>query len=152
MIFQIVKSGNITGIKNPSQGVGLDIKPYGIAGFSRDITRQDVVKVEPDAGVDISYRITSNLVSNTTINTDFAETEVDARQINLTRFLLFYPEKRSFFLEDAGIFEFRQGGTSHGPPGFSGGGDIIPFFSRRIGYDSGFRRGATKSLFGSERN
>ncbi len=138
MIFQIVKSGNITGIKNPSQGVGLDIKPYGIAGFSRDITRQDVVKVEPDAGVDISYRITSNLVSNTTINTDFAETEVDARQINLTRFLLFYPEKRSFFLEDAGIFDFAKE-ERHGPPGFGAGGDIIPFFSRRIGMiqDSG---------------
>lgn len=131
-IFQIVKSGNITGIQKPSQGVGLDIKPYGIAGFSRDITRYDVVKAEPDLGADISYRITSNLVSNTTINTDFAETEVDARQINLTRFLLFYPEKRSFFLEDAGIFEFAKE-EGHGPPGFNMGGDIIPFFSRRIG-------------------
>ena len=88
--------------------------------------------------MDISYRITSNLVSNTTINTDFAETEVDARQINLTRFLLFYPEKRSFFLEDAGIFDFAKE-EQHGPPGFGAGGDIIPFFSRRIGMiqDSG---------------
>jgi hypothetical protein len=132
MIFQIVKAGNITGIENPSQGVGLDIKPYGIAGFSRDIYRQDVVQAEPDAGADISFRITSNLVSNTTINTDFAETEVDTRQINLTRFLLFYPEKRSFFLEDAGTFEFAKE-EQHGPPGFNMGGDIIPFFSRRIG-------------------
>jgi hypothetical protein len=132
MIFQIVKAGNITGIENPSQGVGLDIKPYGIAGFSRDIFRKDIVRAEPDAGADISFRITSNLVSNTTINTDFAETEVDARQINLTRFLLFYPEKRSFFLEDAGIFEFAKE-EYQGPPGFNMGGDLMPFFSRRIG-------------------
>lgn len=132
MIYQIEKAGNIAGIENPSQGVGLDIKPSGIAGFSRDIDRRDVVKGEPDAGMDISYRITSNLVSSTTINTDFAETEVDTRQINLTRFLLFYPEKRSFFLEDAGIFEFAKE-EIYGPPGFNAGGDLMPFFSRRIG-------------------
>jgi hypothetical protein len=132
MIFQIVKAGNITGIENPSQGVGLDIKPYGLADINRDITREDAVEFDPNAGADISYRITSNLVSNTTINTDFAETEVDTRQINLTRFALFYPEKRSFFLEDAGIFEFAKQ-EMNGPPGFNMGGDLIPFFSRRIG-------------------
>ncbi len=131
-IFQVVKAGHIDGIDKPSQGVGLDIKPYGIAGFSRDIARPDKVKAEPDAGVDIFYRITANLVSSTTINTDFAETEVDARQVNLTRFLLYYPEKRSFFLEDAGIFEFAKVDAS-GPPGFNMGGDLMPFFSRRIG-------------------
>ncbi len=139
MIWQIAKSGNITGIRNPSQGVGLDIKPYGIAGFSRDIEWRDRVQAKADAGADISYRITSNLVSNTTINTDFAETEADARQINLTRFLLFYPEKRSFFLEDAGIFDFAKE-ESLGMPGFGGGGDIIPFFSRRIGLIQDFGR------------
>ena len=66
--------------------------------------------MEPDGngGADIFWRVTSNLVSSTTINTDFAETEVDTRQVNLTRFPLFFPEKRSFFLEDAGIFEFAK--------------------------------------------
>ena len=83
-----------------------------------------------NGGADVFYRITSNLMSSTTFNTDFAETEVDARQVNLTRFPLFFPEKRSFFLEDAGIFQFAQGGE--------GGsewrrGDLMPFFSRRIG-------------------
>jgi hypothetical protein len=131
-IFQVVKAGNITGIESPSQGVGLDIKPYGIGGFSRDIAREDQVQGEFDGGGDISYRITANLVSNTTLNTDFAETEADTRQVNLTRFQLFYPEKRSFFLEDAGIFEFAKV-NSHGPPGFNMGGDLLPFFSRRIG-------------------
>ncbi len=131
-IFQVVKAGTITGIENPSQGVGLDVKPYGIAGFKRDIWRQDDVKGDFNVGGDVFYRITANLVSSTTINTDFAETEADSRQVNLTRFALFYPEKRSFFLEDAGIFEFAK--TPHnGPPGFDMGGDLIPFFSRRIG-------------------
>jgi len=129
---QASNAGSIRGIENPSQGIGLDIKPYGIGGVSRDITRQDVVQPDFDAGGDIFYRITSNLVSSTTFNTDFAETEADTRQINLTRFKLFYPEKRSFFLEDAGIFEFAKV-ESHGPPGQNMGGDFIPFFSRRIG-------------------
>jgi hypothetical protein len=143
MIYQIVKAGNITGIEHPSQGVGLDIKPHGIAGFSRDIERRDILqhsgKIGDDpltaahtAGVDIFYRITSNLVSSTTINTDFAETEVDTRQVNLTRFQLFFPEKRSFFLEDAGVFEFAKL-SSNMPPGFSMSGDILPFFSRNMG-------------------
>lgn len=143
MIFQISKSGNITGIDHPSQGVGLDIKSYGIAGFTRDIDHRnilqpsgqigdDLVEAAHKAGADVFYRITSNLVSSTTINTDFAETEADSRQVNLTRFQLFFPEKRSFFLEDAGIFEFAKT-SSNGPPGFDMGGDLLPFFSRRIG-------------------
>ena len=142
-IFQTVKAGQITGIENPSQGVGIDIKPYGIIGFNRDISNRDIVQPsgrigdnvwEPDGngGVDIFWRVNSNLVSSTTINTDFAETEVDTRQVNLTRFPLFFPEKRSFFLEDAGIFEFAKV-AQDGPPGFDMGGDLIPFFSRRIG-------------------
>jgi hypothetical protein len=124
------KAGEITGLEGLSQGVGLDVKPYGIAGFSRDIETGTGVTATADAGVDFFYRVTSNLVSSTTINTDFAETEVDARQVNLTRFELFFPEKRSFFLEDAGVFDFAQSG---------GGGyhhqsnDMLPFFSRRVG-------------------
>ena len=131
-LYQVVRAGHITGIEDISQGVGLDLKPYGIAGFSRDITREDIIQADSNAGGDISYRITANLVSNTTINTDFAETEVDTRQVNLTRFKLFYPEKRSFFLEDAGIFEFAKP-EFHGPAQFNSGGDLLPFFSRRIG-------------------
>jgi hypothetical protein len=125
-LYQVIRAGHITGIEDISQGVGLDIKPYGIAGFSRDIKREDVVQADADAGGDIFYRITANLVSSTTINTDFAETEVDTRQVNLTRFTLFYPEKRSFFLEDAGIFEFAKV-TGSGPPDENMGGDLLPF-------------------------
>ena len=130
---QVVKAGNITGLEGLSQGVGLDVKSYAIAGFNRDITRADSFWATRTGGADIFYRVTSNIVSSTTFNTDFAETEADARQVNLTRFPTFFPEKRTFFLEDAGIFEFarpvevRQGKSS----------DVMPFFSRRIGMLSG---------------
>jgi hypothetical protein len=128
-----VRAGNLTGLEGLSQGVGLDVKPYGIAGATRDVTASQLWRGTADAGADIFYRITSNLISSTTVNTDFAETEVDTRQVNLTRFPLFFPEKRGFFLEDAGIFEFAQGAERHGPPGMNAGGDLIPFFSRRVG-------------------
>jgi hypothetical protein len=142
-IFQIANAGHIAGIEQPSQGIGLDIKSYGIVGFTRDIENRNIVqpsgvigedltKAAHSGGIDIFYRLTANLVSSTTINTDFAETEADARQVNLTRFQLYFPEKRSFFLEDAGTFEFAKI-AQDGPPGFNMGGDLIPFFSRRIG-------------------
>ncbi|MFC1840254.1 DUF5916 domain-containing protein [Thermodesulfobacteriota bacterium] len=137
-IFHVERAGTISGINEATQGIGLDVKLYGIVGFSRDIidstriTEDYDTNLDYDGGADIFYRITSNLVSITTINTDFAETEVDARQVNLTRFPLFFPEKRAFFLEDAGIFEFAKT-PPMGPPDQNMGGDIIPFFSRRIG-------------------
>ncbi len=134
-LTQIVRAGDITGLEGLSQGVGLDVKPFGIAGFTRDIGRENQLEADGKVGADIFYRITSNLVSSTTFNTDFAETEVDARQVNLTRFPLFFPEKRGFFLEDAGIFEFAAGGG--GAPGQQEGGDLLPFFSRRIGLVAG---------------
>ena len=141
-IFHVERAGTISGLHEPSQGIGLDIKLYGILGFDRDIvdptqSNEDYdTDMEYDGGVDIFYRISSNLVSSTTINTDFAETEADVRQVNLTRFPLFFPEKRSFFLEDAGIFEFAKT-PPMGPPDMNMGGDIIPFFSRRIGLVQG---------------
>ena len=76
------------------------------------------------AGADIFYNIAPDLKWATTINTDFAETEVDTRRINLTRFPLFYPEKRAFFLEGAGVFDIAGLGSST---------DLRPFFSRRVG-------------------
>ena len=125
---QVAMAGTIEGLEGLSQGVGLDVKPYGLLGYTRDVTRPDRVAGEADAGVDIFWRVTSNLVSSTTINTDFAETEADTRQINLTRFPLFYPEKRGFFLEDAGIFEFAQNQRDR---------EFLPFFSRTIGLAGG---------------
>ena len=80
--------------------------------------------LEPDAGLDLFYRISPNFKLSLSFNTDFAETEVDQRIVNLTRFPVFFPEKRDFFLEDSGPFVF--GGGSN---------DIIPFFTRRVGID-----------------
>ncbi len=124
----VARAGDLRGLKGITQGIGLDIKPWGLGGYSRDVSRDPVNDIPLDAGVDIFYRITPNLVSSTSINTDFAETEVDTRQINLTRFPLLFPEKRTFFLEDSGIFEFAAG------PGTR---TFTPYFSRRIGLLNG---------------
>ncbi len=133
---QVERAGNLIGLEGLSQGVGLDVKPYGLTGFTRDAYSSNLWSGTAEAGLDVFYRITSNLISSTTINTDFAETEVDTRQVNLTRFPLFFPEKRGFFLEDAGIFEFAGAAERRGPPGM-GGADLMPFFSRRIGLLAG---------------
>ncbi len=127
-IHAVSRGGDIEGLEGVSQGIGLDIKPYGLLGVNRDIGRADRVQPKREAGADIFYRLTPNLLSSTTINTDFAETEVDTRQVNLTRFPLFFPEKRAFFLEEAGVFQF-------GLP--SAGNTMLPFFSRRIGLVGG---------------
>src|SRR5439155_9197282 len=75
-------------------------------------------------GIDVFKNVTPNLNAAVTVNTDFAETEADIRQVNLTRFPLFFPEKRTFFLEGAGVFDVA---------GLANTTDISPFFSRRIG-------------------
>lgn len=94
-------------------------------------TGQDDFTGKP--GLDVFYSITPSLRLTGTVNTDFAETEVDERQINLTRFPLLFPEKRAFFPEDAGVFSFASTGPE--PPGGipPAGADVYPFFSRRIG-------------------
>lgn len=136
----VAMAGAVDGLEDLSQGIGLDVKPYGIIGLSRDTTGTDRVKMVRDAGVDIFYRVTANLISSTTFNTDFAETEVDTRQVNLTRFPTFFPEKRAFFLEDAGVFQFGLSSSRGSGRRITGGGGgsgrgptMMPFFSRRIG-------------------
>ncbi len=118
-LSNLAEAGRLEGIPNVRQGMGLDIRPYGL------MLRKEGNEWEVDGGLDISKNLAPNLNASLTINTDFAETEADARQVNLTRFALFYPEKRSFFLEGAGVFE-----VSTGNPMMP---DLIPFFSRRIG-------------------
>ncbi len=117
----VSEAGDLGGLEGLEQGIGLEIRPYGAARYRDDRVDDDVDRLF-DAGVDARYSITPNLTASLSYNTDFAETEVDARQINLTRFPLFFPEKREFFLQDASIFEF---GDVRGA--------LIPFFSRRIG-------------------
>ncbi len=113
--------GTLTGLQDIKQGLGLDLIPTITAVSRRDsLLNQTDNSFEPS--LDVTYRITPSLTGKLTINTDFSGTEVDDRQINLTRFSLFFPEKRDFFLQDAGIFEFAD---------LRGNGR--PFFSRTIG-------------------
>ncbi len=123
--FQVSEAGEIHGLDDARQGRGLDVRPYVSGKWTRDHI-SDNSDADAKAGVDIFYNITPSLKWTSTINTDFAETEVDNRQINLTRFPLFFPEKRSFFLENAGVFNFSNTGS-----------ELLPFFSRRIGLLAG---------------
>jgi hypothetical protein len=121
--FQVSEAGEIEGLSSVEQGRALDVRPYVSGSWAHSDAGRSTVS-EADAGADIFYNITPSLKLTGTINTDFAETEVDNRQINLTRFPLFFPEKRAFFLENAGVFAFGTAGASN---------ELIPFFSRRIG-------------------
>ena len=131
-IFQVSEAGEITNLEGLEQGFGLDVRPFiAQRWFHSGRTGNDVVRGKP--GLDLFYNLTPSLRLSTTVNTDFGETEVDARQINLTRFSIFFPEKRSFFLQDAGVFNFATTGIDE-PGGIpSAGAEIFPFFSRRIG-------------------
>ena len=130
--FKLAEGGELTGLRGMRQGLALDVTPYVKGGLAYDsVTEEDDNEV--DIGLDIAWRPTPSTTLRLTTNTDFAETEVDDRQINLTRFPLFFPEKRDFFLEDAGVFEF--GPSSGGPGRGGGGGGVRPFFSRNIGRD-----------------
>ena len=134
--LQISEAGEITNLENLGQGVALDVRPFVSQGWRhRAADGKDTIVGKP--GLDLFYNITPSLKMSVTANTDFGETEVDARQINLTRFSIFFPEKRSFFLQDAGVFNFATTGID--PPGGipDTGAEIFPFFSRRIGLFGG---------------
>ena len=119
-------AGRLQGLEGLRQGLGLDLLPYVVGNSSAAPGRGARASVETGAiGGDVAYNLTPGLRANVSINTDFAETEVDQRQVNLTRFPLFFPEKRSFFLEGASLFVFSR----------ETGNAITPFFSRRIGLD-----------------
>lgn len=125
-LLRMSNAGRVSGITDISQGIGLDIKPYALGSAAASPGRGAPSTLgDFDAGVDVFYNITPALRANFTVNTDFAETEVDARQVNLTRFPLFFPEKREFFLAGANFYEFSP------TP------DTPPFFSRRIGLTQG---------------
>ncbi len=130
--FQVSEAGEITNLEGLEQGIGLDVRPFIAQRWLHSgTTGNDVVRGKP--GLDLFYNLTPSLRLSTTVNTDFGETEVDARQINLTRFSIFFPEKRSFFLQDAGVFNFATTGVDQ-PGGIPRtGAEIFPFFSRRIG-------------------
>jgi hypothetical protein len=116
------RCGRLSGVEGLRQGWGLSFIPYGLIRYEWQRS-DDNGTLNPAIGGDLYYNFTPSLTGVLTVNTDFAETEVDAQQINLTRFPLFFPEKRAFFLEGSTDFDLGVGlGT-----------DLIPFFSRRIG-------------------
>lgn len=119
-------AGLLNGLNEVSQGLGLEVVPFGILNANKNsISNNSTSEINPDAGVDINYSITPSLKVSATFNTDFAEAEVDQRQVNLSRFPLVFPEQRDFFLEGANIYSFAP----------SSG--INPYFSRNIGLKDG---------------
>ena len=128
--FQISDSGLLEGLEGITQGIGLDVSPYVIGGMNTK--RGEKTKFQADGGLDLFYQITPRLKASLSINTDFAETEVDDRQINLTRFNLYFPEKRDFFLDGSNYFKFGIEGDDNN----SYRNSIAPFFSRRLGLDN----------------
>lgn len=125
-LFRVSLSGELTGIRGPEPGLNLRVKPFAVGSASRFQAPNGAVSDEDgDLGLDIKWGLTRRMTLDLTYNTDFAEAEVDDQLINLTRFSLFFPEKRDFFLENAGIFEF-----GFNPPGTP---YLKPFFSRRLG-------------------
>ena len=131
--MKLSSAGTVVGIEAPNRTTNLEVKPYVTAGLRTDLAAEEPFSndLDQDVGFDVKYGVTRSLVFDFTYNTDFAQVEDDEQRVNLTRFSLFFPEKREFFLEGQGIFAFggrqtsRFGGESNNTP--------IMFFSRRIG-------------------
>jgi hypothetical protein len=136
-ITKVSSAATLIGLEAPSSTRNIELKPYALGGVATDNTATP--RQENDgtlrAGADVKYGLTPNLTADLTVNTDFAQVEVDEQQVNLTRFNLFFPEKRDFFLEGLGIFAFA-GRASAGLAAGSGDTPYL-FFSRRIGLDGG---------------
>jgi hypothetical protein len=129
-------AATLVGIEAPGAARNLELKPAGIADLTTDRTAAPPVanRFDGSFSFDAKYGLTSSMTTDFTVNTDFAQVEIDEQQVNLTRFSLFFPEKRDFFLEGQNVFDFAGSGGS------GGGGDTpILFFTRRIGLDAGQR-------------
>lgn len=139
--------GTVVGLDLPPAGRNLELKPYALGKTSTDRLTNPPSSNDRDGsfGGDVKYGVTANLTADLTINTDFAQVEIDEQQVNLTRFNIFLPEKREFFLEGRGLFDFGRGGASGGgnfalfTGGGGGGSSDTPylFYTRRIGLNRG---------------
>ena len=118
-LYRVSEAGTLRGIRPPPQR-SLQFTPY-VLGSTRSGGDLESTDNDADAGFDLKYLVTPSLTLDLTLNTDFAQVEADDVQINLDRFNLFFPEKRPFFLENAGVFEVGNPGS------------VEVFFSRRIG-------------------
>ena len=135
-LTRVSLAGTMTGIGAVNRGLDLRMTPYMLAGGRQDRAAGTVAGGGLDGsgfndyGLDVKYGVASGLNLDLTLNTDFAQVEVDEQQVNLTRFPLFFPEKRDFFLENAGMFNVGTPGS-----GFGRVADL--FFTRRIGLSAG---------------
>jgi hypothetical protein len=137
--------GTVVGLDLPAAGRNIELKPYALGKMTTDRIANPPTDNDNDGdlGGDLKYGVTANLTADLTVNTDFAQVEIDEQQVNLTRFNLFLPEKREFFLEGRGLFDFGRGGAAGSgglqPGGGFGGSADVPymFYSRRIGLNRG---------------
>ncbi|MFZ2052938.1 MAG: carbohydrate binding family 9 domain-containing protein [Candidatus Aminicenantales bacterium] len=120
-----MEAAGLEGIEGIKQGLGITFRPYGLVDSLKDHSQPGGAGVDANAGFDLYKNFTPNLVGVVSYNMDFAETEVDERRINLTRFPLFFPEKRMFFLEGSETFNFSSSVS------------FRPFFSRTVGLYEG---------------
>jgi hypothetical protein len=111
-IARVSRAGHLVGLDDlPRPGVNVDLKPYVLGGADQEHeTAGSTTSGVGNVGVDLKSEVRPGLVLDLTYNTDFAQVEVDDQQVNLTRFSLFFPEKREFFLENSGIFAFGARG------------------------------------------
>jgi hypothetical protein len=124
-VTQPIHAGRVGGLQGMSQGLGLEMIPYALGSWRNVPSADDPTTYPTDVGGDLNYNLTPSLRAGLSVNTDFAEVEVDQRRVNLTRFPLFFPEQRDFFLEGSSVYEFAP---RSGPR---------PYYSRRIGLQSG---------------
>ncbi len=147
-VFRISQAATLVGLDLPPQSANIQVKPYASTNTTTDRLRKPPISNDTTLGWggDAKYGITANLTADLTVRTDFAQVEVDEQQLNLTRFQLQFPEKRDFFLEGRGTFDFGRAAGSGGVAGlgFGSGGNSQPsvgapqlFYSRRIGLNSG---------------
>jgi hypothetical protein len=128
-MMRVSADATLTDLNLPPASRNLELKPYIVGRATTDRLARPAVDNElgRDAGLDAKYGITANLTADLTVNTDFAQVEIDEQQVNLTRFSLLFPEKREFFLEGRGIFDFGRGG------GAVAADTPQLFYTRRIG-------------------
>ncbi|MXW71571.1 MAG: hypothetical protein F4Z74_09015 [Acidobacteria bacterium] len=133
-LLRLSNAATLVGLEAPPGSRRMELKPYAIGSQSNAPLRDINDEWSGDVGADFKFGVTDGLTADVTWNTDFAQVEDDETQVNLSRFSLFYPEKREFFLEGQGVFDFGGRETRF----FGGPTDVpIPFFSRSIGISGG---------------